>query len=180
MKKVVVLTGSPRKTGNSNTMASSFIDELKAKGYKVNRFDTALLNIGTCKACEACYSKGNPCAFDDDFNCIAEAIDDSDIIAFIAPVYWFAFPAGLKAVIDKFHSFNVGGKSLKGKKTVLISCAAMPGQDVFKGIVYAYEMMVKLMKWKDAGQILIPGIMAERDWEKTDCEQQVKKLAAKL
>ena len=41
-KKIVVLTGSPRKNGNSFAMTEAFIKAAEAKGHSVTRFDTAL------------------------------------------------------------------------------------------------------------------------------------------
>ncbi len=40
-KKIVVLTGSPRKGGNSFAMTDAFIKAAEAKGHTVTRFDTA-------------------------------------------------------------------------------------------------------------------------------------------
>ena len=45
-KKIVVLTGSPRKNGNSFAMTEAFIQAAEAKGHTVTRFDTAFMDIG--------------------------------------------------------------------------------------------------------------------------------------
>ena len=39
--KILVLTGSPRPNGNSNTLADNFIKGAEAAGHKVFRFDAA-------------------------------------------------------------------------------------------------------------------------------------------
>lgn len=70
-KKIVVITGSPRKNGNSFAMTDSFIDSAIEKGHTVTRFDAAMMKIGGCHACETCYKTGKACSFDDDFNTIA-------------------------------------------------------------------------------------------------------------
>ena len=46
MSKIVVLTGSPRKKGNSNSLADSFCNEARLAGHKITRFDTTRLKIG--------------------------------------------------------------------------------------------------------------------------------------
>ena len=58
---------------------------------------TDLKNIKGCKACKACYSKGAACVFDDDFNEIAPLMENADVIVMATPVYWYTFPAQLKA-----------------------------------------------------------------------------------
>ena len=51
-KNIVVITGSPRKNGNSFAMTDSFIQAAEAKGHTVTRFDAAMMKIGCCHACE--------------------------------------------------------------------------------------------------------------------------------
>lgn len=41
-KKIVVITGSPRKTGNSFAMTDAFIKAAEAKNHTVTRFDAAM------------------------------------------------------------------------------------------------------------------------------------------
>ena len=116
-KKIVVITGSPRKNGNSFAMTEAFISAAEAKGHHVTRFDAALKKVGGCRACETCYSTGKPCTFDDDFNTIAPAILEADTIVFTMPVYWYSIPAQIKGVIDRIFSFVVGGKDIAGKES---------------------------------------------------------------
>ena len=96
-KKIVVLTGSPRRNGNSFAMTAAFIKAAEAKGHSVTRFDTAFMDIGFCHACMTCYKKGQPCSFKSDFNgAMADAILEADGIVFTTPVYWYSIPAQLK------------------------------------------------------------------------------------
>ena len=60
-KKIVVITGSPRKNGNSLAMTDAFIKAAEAKGHSVVRFDTSFMKIGFCHACETCYKTGILC-----------------------------------------------------------------------------------------------------------------------
>ena len=57
-KKIVVITGSPRKGGNSFAMTDAFIQAAEAKGHAVTRFDAAMQNVGGCRACETCFKTG--------------------------------------------------------------------------------------------------------------------------
>lgn len=96
--KITVITGSPRKNGNSFAMTESFIKEAEKLGHSIQRFDAAFMKIGGCHACNTCFKTGKACSFDDDFNVIAPAILDSDAIVFSAPVYWYSIPAQIKGV----------------------------------------------------------------------------------
>ena len=107
-KKIVVITGSPRKKGNSFAMTEAFIKAAQVKGYSVTRFDAAFKHVSGCHACETCYKTGKACSFDDDFNELAPSILEADAIVFTMPVYWYSIPAQIKCVIDKMYSLCVG------------------------------------------------------------------------
>ena len=92
-KKIVVITGSPRKNGNSFAMTEAFIKAAEDKGHTVTRFDAAMKQVGGCHACETCFKTGKACSFDDDFNSIAPVILEADAVVFATPVYWYSIPA---------------------------------------------------------------------------------------
>ena len=179
-KKVVVITGSPRKDGNSFAMTDAFIRAAEEKGHSVTRFDAAQKNVGGCHACETCYKTGKPCSFDDDFNEIAPALLEADVVVFSMPVYWYSIPAQIKAVIDKMYSFCVAGKDIAGKECMLIACCEEDDQSVLDGVRIPIERTAALVKWHMAGEVLVPGVLNVGDIEKTDGCRQASALAEKL
>ena len=176
-KKIVVITGSPRKNGNSFAMTDAFIKAAEAKGHTITRFDAALKKVGDCRACETCFSTGKACTFDDDFNTIAPAILEADAIVFTMPVYWYSIPAQIKGVIDRIFSMVVGGKDLVGKECALITCCEEDDMSVMDGVRIPIERMAALNKWKMAGEVLIPGVLNPGDIEKTDGCRKAADLA---
>ena len=60
--KITVITGSPRKQGNSFAMTDAFIRSAEQRGHTVQRFDAAFLKIGGCHACMTCYKTGKACS----------------------------------------------------------------------------------------------------------------------
>ena len=89
-KKIVVITGSPRKNGNSSAMTEAFIKAAEAKGHSVTRYDTAFMNVGGCHACETCFKTPKACSYDDDFNTMAPTILEAGAVVFTMPVYWLS------------------------------------------------------------------------------------------
>lgn len=176
-KKIVVITGSPRKNGNSFAMTDAFIKAAEEKGHTVTRFDAALKNVGGCRACETCFSTGKACTFDDDFNTIAPAILEADAIVFTAPVYWYSIPAQIKGVIDRVFSLVVGGKDIAGKECALITCCEEDDMSVMDGVRIPIERMAALNKWKMVGEVLIPGVLNVGDIDKTDGCKKAADLA---
>ena len=179
-KKIVVITGSPRKTGNSFAMTDAFIKAAEAKGHTVTRFDAAMMNVGGCHACETCFKSGKACSFDDDFNKIAPAVLEANAVVFTMPVYWYSIPAQIKAVIDKLYSFCVAGKDIAGKECALIACCEENDLTVLDGVRIPIERSAALIKWQIVGEVLVPGVLNTGDIEKTDGCQQAAALADKI
>ena len=179
-KKIVVITGSPRKNGNSFAMTDAFIKAAEAKGHTITWFDAALKKVGGCRACETCFSTGKACTFDDDFNTIAPAILEADVIVFTMPVYWYSIPAQIKGVIDRIFSMVVGGKDIAGKECALITCCEEDDMSVMDGVRIPIERMAALNKWKMVGEVLVPGVLNVGDIEKTDGCKQAAALAEKF
>lgn len=180
MKKIVVLTGSPRKGGNTDKMADAFIDEASKLGFETNKIETAFLNIAGCRACGCCEKSGGKCVLDDDFNAIADKLLDADGIVFASPVYWYTFSTQIKAVIDRLYSVNRTPKKLHGKKAALISACADDSADTFDGIRFSFERSLKLLGAEIAGCVLVPSVWSIGDIEKTNGIAQARTLAHKF
>ena len=178
--KIVVITGSPRKNGNSFAMTEAFIHEAEQRGHSVRRFDAAFLKIGGCHACMTCYKTGKACSFDDDFNDIAPAILEADAVVFTMPVYWYSIPAQIKGAIDRLFSLVVGGKEVAGKKWGLIACCEEDDTTVLDGVRIPMERTAALLQWEMVGEVLIPGVLNVGDIAHPDGCQQAAALADKF
>lgn len=178
--KIVVITGSPRKNGNSFAMTEAFIHEAEQRGHSVRRFDAAFLKIGGCHACMTCYKTGKACSFDDDFNDIAPAILEADTVVFTMPVYWYSIPVQIKGAIDRLFSLVVGGKEVAGKKWGLIACCEEDDTTVLDGVRIPMERTAALLQWEMVGEVLIPGVLNVGDIDHTDGCQQAAALADKF
>ena len=179
-KKIVVITGSPRKKGNSFAMTAAFIKAAEEKGHTVKRFDAAMMNVSGCHACETCFKTGKACSFDDDFNTIAPDILEADTVVFSTPVYWYSIPAQIKAVLDKMFSFCVAGKDIAGKECAIIACCEEDDMSVLDGVSIPIERSAALLKWKMIGEVLIPGVLNVGDINKTDGCKKAVELADKI
>ena len=180
MKKIVLLTASPRAKSNSTAMAQAFSTAITEKGAELVSIDAAHSGVKGCIACDNCFRDGRPCCFDDGFNSIMEEIISADAIAFATPVYWYTFPAGIKAVIDKFYSLCVAEKDLSGKKCVLMACCEDDAMGAFDSLVLSYRKSMELLKCEDVGQLLVKNVHKPLAVLETDACSQARKLAEKL
>lgn len=179
-KKIVVITGSPRRNGNSFAMTAAFIKAAEAKGHRVVRFDAALKNVDGCHACETCFKSGNACSYGGDFNELAPDIIDADAVVFTTPLYWYSYPAQIKGIIDKLYSLCIGGKDVAGKECALICCCEEEDASAMDGVKIPYERTAALLNWKSVGEVLIPGVLKVGDIDKTDGVEQAAALAEKF
>lgn len=180
MKKIVLLTASPRANSNSSAIAQAFSEAVTDYGAELVLIDAAHSGIKGCIACDNCFKDGRPCCFDDGFNTIMEEILSADAIAFATPVYWYTFPAGIKAVIDKFYSLCVAEKDLSGKKCVLMACCEDDDMSAFDALVLSYKKSMGLLKCKDVGQLLVKNVHKPLAVLETDALDKARKLAQKL
>ncbi len=99
-KKVLILSGSPRKNGNSDILCDEFMKGAKEGGNEVEKIRVSEKNIGYCRACYACKGTGI-CAIKDDMGEVLQKMIDADVIVLASPVYFYSIDAQLKALIDR-------------------------------------------------------------------------------
>ncbi len=100
MKKVLILSGSPRKGGNSDLLCDEFMRGAIESGNEVTKINVAEKKVAPCRACYACKDSGN-CIIKDDMAEILQAMIDADVLVVASPVYFYSIDAQLKAVIDR-------------------------------------------------------------------------------
>lgn len=177
-KNILVITGSPRKGHNSDTLAESFVKGAREKGHTVNVFNATAKDIGGCKACDTCWSKGRACSFSDGFTDLEPLLEQADALVFATPLYWFGFSAQIKAAIDKLYAYNSPNalRKLKIKESALLACAGDTDAYVFDGLARTYEIMVDYLKWKNAGTLLVAGVYDKGDIDGSEALQRAEQM----
>lgn len=99
-KKVLILSGSPRKGGNSDLLCDEFMRGAKEAGHQVEKIRVQEKKVACCIACYACRNTG-VCAIKDDMAEIMQKMIDCDVMVLASPVYFYSVDAQLKAVIDR-------------------------------------------------------------------------------
>lgn len=99
-KKILILSASPRKNGNSDILCDEFMSGAKSAGHIVEKIRVAEKNISYCRACYACRNNGF-CVIKDDMADILQKMIDADVIVLASPVYFYSVDAQLKALIDR-------------------------------------------------------------------------------
>ena len=100
-KKVLILSGSPRKGGNSDVLCDEFMRGAKESGHEVEKIRVSEKKIGYCMGCYYCEKSGGKCAIADDMAEVLQKIIDADVLVLASPVYFYSIDAQLKALIDR-------------------------------------------------------------------------------
>lgn len=100
-KNILILSGSPRKGGNSDILCDEFARGAKEVGNQVEKIRVAAKKVVPCSACYYCSSHDGQCAHQDDMAEILQKMIDADVLVLGSPVYFYSISAQLKAVIDR-------------------------------------------------------------------------------
>lgn len=121
-KRVLIISSSPRKGGNSDTLCDRFGKGAEEAGNLVDKIRLAEMKIDYCSACYACKKTGH-CVKQDDMAQVIRRMRDADVIVLATPVYFYTMCAQMKTMIDR----TLGGAQqpgLENKEFYLIATAA--------------------------------------------------------
>ena len=110
--KVLMLNGSPRKSGNTALALSEVRRVLTEEGIEVEYFDVGNLVVRGCIACGKCRETGK-CVFDDIVNTIAPLFEECDGLVVGSPVYYASANATLIALLDRLFYSTAFPKTMK-------------------------------------------------------------------
>jgi multimeric flavodoxin WrbA len=100
MKNVLIISSSPRKGGNSDTLCDELARGAEESGNSVEIIRIAEKKVGYCTACYACKQTGK-CDQNDDMSEILDKMLTADVIVLATPVYFYSMCAQMKTVIDR-------------------------------------------------------------------------------
>jgi multimeric flavodoxin WrbA len=170
---ILILSGSPRKDGNTELLAEAFakgaaehhhVEIVSVRDYKVN----------PCLGCNACFKTDRICAQKDDMATIYEKIGQADMLVIASPVYFYGISAQLKAVIDRLHNPIRDTFNIKKMALLLVGAATLP--ELFNAILAEYNLCLKFFNMEDAGKVLVRGVKDKGDINNTEALNEAYRL----
>lgn len=164
-KKIVILNGSPRKSGNTGALTAQFAKGAEEAGNTVTEFFLDEMNINGCKGC---FGGGknpeSPCVQKDDMDKIYPVYKEADIVVLATPLYYWTISGQLKTAFDRLFAVAECDPNYRNpkKESVLIMAAEGHG---FEESEYWYDRLEKHLGWKNLGKVLCGGVMAVGDIE---------------
>lgn len=153
--KILILEGSPNRSGSTHLLAESFANGAKDAGHTVQSISAAHAKIHPCTGCIHCGYEG-PCVQKDEMEMIRPQILDADMLVFATPLYYYGMSAQLKTVIDRFCSFN-SSIQRKHMRSALLAVAWNDDTWTFHALEAHYQTLVHYLNFQDKGQILGKG-----------------------
>lgn len=98
--KVLAISSSPRKGGNSDVLCDEFLKGAAENGHEVQKIRLAEKKIAPCLACYGC-TDSHVCVRRDDMAEVLEALKAADVIVLASPVYFYSICAQMKTIIDR-------------------------------------------------------------------------------
>lgn len=157
-KKVLVISTSPRKGGNSDALVDEFFRGAQESGSSVEKVTLYDKTIGFCRGCLTCQSTGR-CVIRDDADAIAQKMGEADVIVFATPIYYYGMCGQMKTMLDRGNPLF--SADYRFRDIYLLAAAAEEDEHTVDGAVTG------LMGWIDcfekarlAGTVFAGGVTA--------------------
>lgn len=135
-RKVLIISSSMRKNGNSETLAKEFEKGAKENGNEVKMLYLRDLEINFCRGCMACL-KTKKCAIKDNTTEVMEKVRTSDVLVFATPIYYYAVSGQLKTFLDRMNPIYSAGHNFK--EVYLLTTAADEDDTAMDGAIKDLE-----------------------------------------
>ncbi|MCI8360021.1 MAG: flavodoxin family protein [Clostridiales bacterium] len=157
-KKVLILSTSPRKGGNSDALADAFAKGASEAGCEAEKITLYDKTVGFCKGCLACQKTGR-CAIHDDAAAVAQRMGRAEVIVFATPVYFYEMCGQMKTMLDRSNPLYASDYAFRD--VYLLAAAADEEQSALDGAVKGLEGWISCFeKARLAGSLLAGGVDA--------------------
>ena len=160
-KKVLIVTGSPRKGGNTDILTDAFEKGARAAGHEVTRISLSGKKVNGCLACNYCVSHGGECVQKDDVQPVLAALRQSDVLILASPIYFYGMSAQICTVLDRLYAKN--GKPFPITETALLLTYADKGNEAAQPAILQHKDIAEYLGWENRGHVAVGGV-----WEKGD------------
>lgn len=163
MVKVLGISGSPRKNGNSETLLDKTLEAVVSKGYEIEKIRLNELKITPCQECGGCDFTGK-CIIDDDMQKIYPKLFSCNALILSSPIFFAGLTAQTKAFIDRCQCLWVAKYILKkvlwdtNRKGAFISVCGSDFSYMFKGAKYTVKAIFNTLDFSFEGELLLKNI----------------------
>ena len=118
--KVLIVNGSPHRTGNVSVAVAELKRQFAAEGVEVENVELGIKRVSGCLACYVC-SKLGRCVVDDVVNEAAEKFRAADGLVVVSPVYYASPNGTLVSFLDRLFFSAKFDKRMKVGAAVAVA-----------------------------------------------------------
>ncbi len=164
--KVLSLSGSPRKKGNTETLLRAVFKGVEAAGGEVELVRLCDLRIQPCIGCGGC-DKAGECVLEDDMQGLYPKILASPRVILASPIYFYGITAQAKGFVDRCQALWNRKRLQKEKgewckdpsrKGFLVAVAATHGERIFDGAILTAKYGFDAMGMEYGGEFVVKGM----------------------
>lgn len=170
-KKVLIISSSPRKGGNSDTLCDKFLEGAKEAGNEVEKIFLKDKKINYCSGCGFCNTNDyTACSQKDDAAEILDKMISADVIVFATPVYFYTMSGQLKTLIDRCCARYT---HITGKDFYYIMTAADLNPSAMERVIIEFDgLLACLSNPVKKGAIIATGVWQKGEVNSTIYPQQ--------
>lgn len=162
-KKIVILNGSPRKSGNTAALTAAFARGAQEAGNAVTEFFLGSMNIHGCRGCfGGGKNPDSPCVQKDGMEQIYPAYRQADVVVLATPLYYWTISGQLKTAFDRLFAVAECDPDYRNPKKESVLLMAAEGHG-FEESEYWYDRLEKHLGWSSLGKVLCGGVTAPGD-----------------
>ena len=160
-KQILIISTSPRKGGNSDTLADAFAQGACDAGHQVKKISLYNKTIGFCKGCLTCI-KTHHCIIQDDSVSIARQMLTADILVFATPVYYYGMCGQMKTMLDRANPLY--SSDYRFRDVYLLAAAAEEDEHTVDGTVTGLQGWIDCFdKARLAGTVFAGGVTSVKE-----------------
>lgn len=178
-KKVLIISSSPVKDGNSDTLCRKFAEGATEAENQVEKVNLRELKINHCRGCGYCSTTDyNGCCQKDDMASILDKLLDADVVVFGTPVYFYAMCGQMKTFIDRCCAKYT---RIKGKEFYFLITAAEEDKKMLNRTVEEFRGFLDCLEdCEEKGILYGTGVWKKGDVNNTKYPQQAFEMGTSI
>lgn len=132
MKRILIISTSPRTSGNSEILAHEFAKGARDAGHEPEMTSLNGKTIQFCKGCLTCQTTRR-CVIHDDMDGIVRKMKSSDVLVFATPIYFYEMCGQMKTLLDRTNPLFPADYAFRD--VYLLATAADAGEHAVDGAV---------------------------------------------
>ena len=182
MLKVLGISGSPRRGGNSDMLLQSILTGAKTAGAETEAVYLSKLSFRGCIGCEKCQQDGECTGLRDDMQLLYPKITESRGIVLVCPTHNYNVTAWMKAFIDRLYCYYKFGEERPGdwssrlagqeRKAVIVSIGEQSNHE--EGVGFTLEAMrrpIEALGYEVTAELPVLGVFKKGDVSRAVLQQ---------